>query len=245
MVRRSEAELISYVAAHSDQVALALRDTPDATAANLAMQRAAAAVRRIPHPVEPDCPLPNWCEAHLEDGAPVLRLDMQDQREYAGQVVATILASLGDIDGRLEPARPPAPPYDYDANADILGGADPLSALDARGLPPGFPAGFPVPEHAVLVLAQRGRDDGWEHAAWRRDRPFAEYPDRLRAFGCSLDIAPATDPVMGPTGMVRHRLRHPTGTGSVSVYHEYRSARRPQPGPPTRWYVSVVWRPAR
>jgi hypothetical protein len=111
MLRRSEAELISYVADNSDRVSLALMESPDPAAAVTALERAAAAVLQIPHPVEPGDPLPNWCQVLVEDGRPVLHVDMQDHREYAGRVVTTILASLdaAGVDGRLEPKRPLGP----------------------------------------------------------------------------------------------------------------------------------------
>ena len=56
------------------------------------------------------------------------------------------------------PQRQPQAAFHYDANADLYTGMDPLTELDGRGLPPGFPDSFPVPQEATLVLAQRCRD---------------------------------------------------------------------------------------
>ncbi|WP_345541770.1 hypothetical protein [Phytohabitans rumicis] len=176
---------MAYVAEHSSAVALALDDASDEVAAVAALRRAAREISRIPHPLEPDSPLPNWCTVLHEDGVPVFHLDMKD-------------------------------------------------------LPPGFPTGFPVPDGATLVLAQSARDGAWEHAAWRRTkRPFTEYADRLRAFGCEFGTVPAAEfadfvPTMC---MVRYSLRRAGQVGGVSFYHDWcKPAQQP-----SRWFVSVVW----
>jgi hypothetical protein len=240
MVDRSDAELISYVTDNCDRAALRLRGPSDAAAAVVAMEQAAAAVLTIRHPDEPTMSLPNWCAVSVEDGEPVLQLDMKDNRDYAGQVVSIILASLdaAGVDGRLEPKRSPEPPFEYDAAADIVTGGDYLWELDERGLPPSFPAGFPIPDDATCVMAQRADDGTWEHAAWRRARPFEEYLDRLRLFGCSLEAAQPADPVIGLAELVHHRIHHVAGTGSVSLRHKTR-----RKAPAKQWYVSVVWTP--
>ena len=151
-------------------------------------------------------------------------------------MIAAIVGALetAGVHGRLVPVRPPEPPFDYDPEAHILGQpAHFLDELDERGLPPAFPPGFPAPAGAVLVIAQQSAQDTWQHAAWRRIRPFTDYPDLLRRFGCELEAVTATDAYMEATGMTRHLFRHPAGTGSVSLYAP--AVRR--------HYVSVVWRP--
>jgi hypothetical protein len=115
-----------------------------------------------------------------------------------------------------------------------------IEMVDERGLPPAFPDGFPIPADAVLVIAQRATKDTWQHAGWRRSRPFTEYPDRLRAFGCTLEPVAGSDRLMRATGMTRELIRHPEGTGSVSLYHEYGR----EAADARAFYVSVVWRPA-
>ncbi|GIJ71470.1 hypothetical protein [Virgisporangium ochraceum] len=239
MLRYDEDDLVTYVAGHSSAVALVVDDTSDDLAACAALRRAAVRVSQIPHPLEPDSPLPNWCTVLHEDGVPVFHLDMKDEAQYAEQVVAIVLDELrsAGVDGQLGPRLPPPPPFDYDAEADIFYGQTwPLTELDGRDLPPGFPDGFPVPAGATLVLAETARDGTWEHAAWRRDRPFDGYTDRLRAFGCELGPVPR-DEVAGfvaATCMVRYPLDR---GGSVSLYHEWCKHGRQ----PSAWYVSVVW----
>jgi hypothetical protein len=242
MLRRDEADLIAYVAEHSSGVALALHDATDQAAAIAALGRAVHAICRIPHPIEPDYGLPNWCTVLREDGIPVFHLDIKDDSQYAEQIVRIILDELdaAGVDGRLEPKRPPAPPFDYDGGADIFTGTDFLMEVDGRGLPPGFPADFPVPREATLVLAQRARDGAWEHAAWRRrGRPFTEYLDELRAFGCEFGSVPRAEfaDYVNVLSMVRYAIRRAGEGGSVSLYHERRKPGRRL----SDWYVSVVW----
>ncbi|MEU7751317.1 hypothetical protein [Micromonospora sp. NPDC049171] len=245
MLRYDEADLIAYVAEHCSGVALALYDTTDQAAGVAALQGAVRAVGRIPHPDDPEDPLPSWCTVLLEDAVPVFRLDLKDESQYAEHVVRIVLDELdaADIDGRLEPKRPAQPPYDHDAQADIFyGTATGLTELDG-GLPPRFPASFPIPQEATLVLAQQARDGTWEHAAWRRSgRPFIEYPQQLRTFGCELGSVAAAEVAdyVDTTCMVRYSLGRGRDRGSVSLYHEMR-----KPGQqPSNWYVGVVWQTA-
>ncbi|MFG1996387.1 hypothetical protein ACGFJ7_41060 [Actinoplanes sp. NPDC048988] len=241
MLHRDEAALAAYVADRPGRAVLVIRESPDDEMAMAALRAAADAVRAIPHPDEPTAPLPNAADAFLSDDGPTLHLDLQDHAGQAPRVVAAALAALdaGGVSGRLEPLRPPAPPYEYDANAHILTGVTFLESLDERGLPPAFPDAFPIPAEAVLVLAQQSKSDTWQHAAWRRSHPFAEYPEALRAFGCDLEPVTARDALMKATGMTRDLIRHPAGSGSVSSYHEYGAGDDPR-----LFYVSVVWRPS-
>ncbi|MGC9670298.1 hypothetical protein ACNTMW_27610 [Planosporangium sp. 12N6] len=241
MLERDEADLTAHLAERPGQAVFVLRRAGDDETAMAALRRAAAAVRAIPHPDEPDEPLPNGVDVLPGDDGPTLHLDLQDHAEYADRVVAAIVAALDEsgVDGHLKPVRPAAPPFEYDAGAHILSDVTFLETLDERGLPPAFPEGFPIPTDGILVIAQHAKKDIWEHAGWRHDRPFDEYPDELRRFGCELELVAESDPLMRATGMTRHLLRHPTGTGSVSTYHEYDPRAEP-----TKWYVSVVWRPA-
>ncbi|MCA2216898.1 hypothetical protein [Jidongwangia harbinensis] len=235
MLERDDADLIAYLAERPGAGVFSLR-SGDEAAAMAALRDAADAVRAIPHPDEPGEPLPNWVDALLGDDGPTLHLDLQDRSDHAPQVIAAIVGAVeaAGADGRLTPVRPPEPPFDYDPEAHILG--EPtyfLDELDGRGLPPAFPPGFPVPAGAALVIAQQSTQDTWQHAAWRRSRPFAEYRTVLHRFGCELEAVDATHPYLAATGMTRHLFRHPAGTGSVSFYAAAR-----------RHYVSVVWRPA-
>ncbi|MFF5075535.1 hypothetical protein ACFY36_00660 [Actinoplanes sp. NPDC000266] len=239
MLQRDEPALAAYVAERPSQAVLVIRDSPDDETAMAALRAAAGAVRAIRHPDEPTEPLPNWVEALLRDDGPTLHLDLQDHADQAARVVSAALAVLdaSGVSGRLEPLRLPAPPYEYDANAHIL---TDVTFLESLGLPPVFPDDFPVPAEAVLVLAQQSKSDTWQHAAWRRSRPFTEYLEALRAFGCDLEPVTTRDALMEATGMTRDLIRHPTGSGSVSLYHEYGAGNDPR-----LFYVSVVWRPSR
>jgi hypothetical protein len=109
VLRYDEADLVAYVAEHSSAVALALDDTSDEVAAVAALRRAVREINRIPHPLEPDSPLPNWCTVLHEDGVPVFHLDMKDEAQHAEQIVRIILDELrsAGVDGRLEPRLPP------------------------------------------------------------------------------------------------------------------------------------------
>ncbi len=240
-----EARLIEYVASHGDSARLALRDVPDVGAALVALQRAAAAICEIPHPDELSAALPNWCDAFLVEGEPVLHLDVQDWGEaYAAQIIGTVVRSLStaDLDGRLEPFPRPGPPFEYAAGADILYG-DFLWELGERGLPPGFPGGFPVPGGCPMVIAQRGSGDSWEHAAWQREAsqpPFEGYLDDLRRFGCVLERVPGQRS-QSKGGTYGYRFTHPLGHGSVWLHHQWPGEVR---GGVPAWYVNVVWQRA-
>jgi hypothetical protein len=241
VLERDEADLIAYVNDRPGQAVFVLRGTAGEGVSMAALRHAAAAVRAIPHPDEPGDPLPNWVAAISGDDGPSLHLDMQDHGEQAARVVAAMVAALEEsgVDGRIEPLRPPPPPFEYDPQGDVMPGMNFLTELDERGLPPAFPDGFPPPADGVLVIAQRAMRGEWEHAAWRRGRPFDEYPGDLRRFGYALEPVTGADPIAGGVdipGVVRHLLRGPATAGSVAFYHEDRAGAAPR-----RWYVSVVW----
>jgi hypothetical protein len=238
-----EPVLVAYVAEHSSATALAVYDTTDLAAAGAALCAAAAEICQIRHPDEPGAALPNWCTVLDEDGVPVLHMDMKDEIRYAALVVRIVLDQLAaaGVDGRLEPRRQPESAFPYDARADLYTGMQSLTELDGRGLPPGFPDGFPVPRDATLVLAQHGRDGSAEHAAWRSSTgPFTGYLERLRAYGCTFGAVPRLLTVGGVPGMVRYTLWRDGAGGSVTLYQS--STSRP-PGSLLYWYLSVVWQP--
>jgi hypothetical protein len=235
MPHPDEPALVAYVAENPSATALAVYDATDNAAATAALRAAAAEICLIRHPDEPDAALPNWCDVLDEDGVPVLHLDLKAEVRYAALVVRIVLDQLAaaGIDGRLAPRQRPEPPFPYDANADLYSGMDALSEVDGRGLPHGFPDGFPVPAEATLVLAQRSRDGNAEHAAWRRSTgPFAGYLARLREYGCTFGAVPRLLTVGGMQSMVRYTLWRNGAGGSVTLYQS-------QP----YWYASVVWQP--
>ena len=102
---RDEGELIAYLAENPSWARLVLRDAPDPGAAQRALREAAEAVWRIPNPFEPSVGLPNFCGVSIEDGLPVLSIDVKDSSDYAGRIAAAILGALdaSGIGGRLEP----------------------------------------------------------------------------------------------------------------------------------------------
>jgi hypothetical protein len=152
-----EPALVVYVAEYPSATALAVYDASDPAAAGAALRAAAAQIHEIRHPGEPGSALPNWCEVLDEDGVPVLHLDMKDEIRYAALVVRIVLDRLAaaGVDGRLAARRQPDAASPYDANADLYSGMQPLTDLDGRGLPPGFPDGFPVPDEATVAAVDR------------------------------------------------------------------------------------------
>ncbi|WP_446219348.1 hypothetical protein [Micromonospora sp. IBHARD004] len=243
MPHPDEPALVAYVADNPSGTALAVYDATDPAAARAALEAAAAEIYEIRHPDEPEMSLPNWCAVLDDDGVPVLHLDMKDEIRYAALVVRIVLDELASagVDGRLEPKRQPEAPFEYDPNADLYTDMQPLTELDGRVLPPGFPDGFPVPEEATLVLAERSRDGTAEHAAWRRSTgPFTGYLERLRAYGCTFGAVPRLLTVGNVmSGTVRYTLWRDGAGGSVTLYQSWpRSTRSP-----LYWYVSVVWQP--
>jgi hypothetical protein len=239
MIRRVlERELESYIAEHPSATSLGLYDTDDPARGLAALLAATRAVGGIPHPDEPDDPLPNWCTAVMRDGVPVFHLDMKDCGDYAGRVARILLGSVAaaGVGGRLEPYRWPDPGYQYDHRAYVFDGE--RIDLDSRGLLPSFPDGFPAPEGGVPVLAQR-LPDGGELIAWRSDGgPFAAYPARLRELG--YDLGPASAGTYTEAlGMARLALWRDGAGGTLSLYREPRI-----PGHPVaNWYAGVVWHP--
>jgi hypothetical protein len=249
MVRRDEPELIAYLAEHPSWARLVLREVRDTDTALRALRRAAEAVWRIPHPLEPTDGLPNYCSPSLEDGLPVLCLDVKDNSDHAARIAEAILTALDaeGIGGRLEPWPLPGPPFDYDGRADVFARADQLRELDGRGLPPAFPEGLPVPRGWTLVMASRAREGTWQHAGWRRhakESPFAEYLQRLQAAVTDWERHP--DEVGAEEGgMHGYTFHHPGGTGAVWLHHEgLEGARRRGRGAPGTWYVTLIWQPA-
>lgn len=239
MIEWDQAELVAYLSELGSQAELAVHDAPDPWAAHGALHYAVGAIRDIPSPDEPGESLPSSCGARMDQGIPVLYLDVQDHGwRYANQIVALTVRELeaAGVDGRLEPAQPcwrSLPPGDYDPEADIMGGEDLEGELSKQGLPPAFPGGFPVPAGCTLVIVQRAPEDegSWEHAAWRcaAAQPLEEHLQRLRDFGCALEPASRwSSPEFG--GLHGYHLRHPLGSGSVWRYHA-----------PSAWYLSVVW----
>src|SRR3954468_9122315 len=87
MLVRDEADLVAYLTDRPSQAVFVLRGAGDDDTAMAALRRAADAVRAIPHPDEPDDPLPNWVDALLGDDGPTLHLDMQDHAEQAPRVI--------------------------------------------------------------------------------------------------------------------------------------------------------------
>lgn len=240
MPHPDEPALVVYVAEHTSATVLAVYDTTDVAAAGEALRAAAAQICEIHHPDEPDERLPNWCTVLDEDGLPVLHLDMKDEIRYSALVVRIVLDQLAaaGVDGRLEPRREPTPAYPYDPGADLYGGMEPLTELDGRGLPPGFPDGFPVPRDATLVLAKRDREGDAEQAAWRSSTgPFTGYLERLRDYGCAFGAVPRLLTV-GMPGAVRYTLWRDGAGGGVTLHRS--SPSRP-PGSVAYWYVNVVW----
>ena len=255
MIEWDRAELIEYLLERHDSAELAVRETPDPGAARGALRNAVAAIWGLRSSVEPGASLPHDCKARMDDGIPVLYLDVQDPDwpRLAGQVVALTVRGLeaAGVTGRLEPLETywrTFPPEDFEDEADIMGGEDVAAELDARGLPPSFPDDFPVPPRCTLAAAQRAPEgEGtWEHVAWccAAARPLEEHLERLRDFGCELEPAPRwSNAEFG--GLHGYHFRHPLGSGSAWLYHQRREDDPHQErDAPSAWYLSVVWQDA-
>jgi hypothetical protein len=102
-----EAGLAEHLAETSGSAHFELRDFGDAGAAAAAMEQAKRAVFSVPHPEEPDDPLPSYA-SDLPTTNPAIGfwIDMADAEAYDGlidQVVAKVVSALDEagIDGRL------------------------------------------------------------------------------------------------------------------------------------------------
>jgi hypothetical protein len=254
IVQCDEPGLIAYLAANSG-ARLVLRDVADVHAACAALRAAAAAVCEIPHPDEPQMPLPNWCEAKRENGLAILHLDIQDWGEvYGRQITEVIVAAIEaeDVAGRLEPYPYPGQPLTPDPARDVPGVEyEPLEFGD-RGLPPGLPGGFPAPGgqgvYAWRIRQPQTGELGAVCAVWEHDGqpPFDAYLDLLRAFGCELDRVKQDSEPMG--GMRSCWFLHEQGTGYALAFHDLTRVLAGVPGAPKQarpsaWYLSVMWKP--
>jgi hypothetical protein len=95
--------LVAALAASSGNAQVELRDSSDPDVARRAMQAARAAVYTVPHPEEPDDPLPSYV-SEVEDGprGPRFSIDMADAEGYEGlieRVVATMSAAIDSAGG--------------------------------------------------------------------------------------------------------------------------------------------------
>jgi hypothetical protein len=95
VVEWDQAELAAYLSELGGQAELAVHGARDPDAAHGALHMAAGAICDIRHPDEPGDPLPNYCEARMDQGLPVLALRIKDHgRRYAEQIVALIVDEL-------------------------------------------------------------------------------------------------------------------------------------------------------
>jgi hypothetical protein len=254
MIECDQAELAAYLLQHGSWAELAVRDAADPWSAHGALRHVVGAIYDLPSSHEPGEPLPSVCDVRVDQGIPVLYLDVQDENwpRYVERIVALTVRELeaAGVTGRLEPLEPrwrTFPPEDFEDEADILGGED-HEELNERGLPPSFPDGFPVPAGCTLAIVQRAPEGTgtWEHVAWccATARPLEEHLERLRDFGCELEPASrSSSPEFG--GLHGYHFRHPLGIGSAWLYHQW-----PQDGGHqmhealSAWYLSVVWQAA-
>jgi hypothetical protein len=99
--------LLDYMAGSTGALHLVLRDTDDPDLALEAMRQAKAALFTIPHPEEPDDPLPSFASAVTAGAAGVtFWFDIADAEAYEGlleQVLATVVRALekSGVSGRL------------------------------------------------------------------------------------------------------------------------------------------------
>jgi hypothetical protein len=96
-----------YVAASTGAVIVELRDTGDPDAAKRALIAARRALFAIPHPEEPDDPLPSFAsEVEVHDTGASFRFDIADAESYDGlvdEVIAALVSAIETegVDGTL------------------------------------------------------------------------------------------------------------------------------------------------
>ncbi len=255
MIECDQAELVAYLSENGSWAELAVRGAPDPWTAHGALHYAVGAILDIPSSLGPGESIASDCGVRMDQGIPVLYLDVQDPEwpRYADQIVTLTVGELeaAGVTGRLEPLQPhwrSFPPEDFEDEADIMGGEDLEAELDKRGLPPSFPDGFPVPAGCALAIAQRAPEgEGtWEHAAWccAEAGPLEQHLERLRDFGCELEPASRwSGPEFG--GLHGYHFRHPLGSGSAWLYHQrLQDDQHEVRDAPYAWYLSVVWQDA-
>lgn len=90
--------LIEYMSENTGHVEVQLRDAPDADLAVVAMEAARKALFGIPHPEEPDDPLPSTVgEVRTGERGPTIDFDIHDAEVYDGlleTVVLTLKAAI-------------------------------------------------------------------------------------------------------------------------------------------------------
>jgi hypothetical protein len=231
-----EPALVAYVTNHASAVALGVYDSEDPDAARAALVAASHEIGMIRHPEEPQDSMVSWCAVLDDNGAPVLHVDMKDQIEYSALIVRIALDALGDagVGGRLEPKRHPRPPFEDDGNARMFTGLKDLAELTGRGLPPGFPEDFPVPDDVTLVLAEHGTEDAVEHVAWRAGAPFTGYLRRLVEYGLVFGEVPRLLTLNSGVPRIARYTVYRDGSGGSVLFYESAAEQH---------YVSVVWHP--
>jgi hypothetical protein len=96
---QAEDDIVLKMEDQSGACRFLLRDTSDGDAAHAAMERAAEAVFNVPHPEEPDEPLPNYASAVTEtaDG-PSFWIDCKDELDDPDTAAAVVTAIVGALD---------------------------------------------------------------------------------------------------------------------------------------------------
>lgn len=142
--------LLDYMADHSGSCTFVLREVP-ADKARLGLQRAGEAVAAIPHPEEPDDPLPSYVAPVdvADDGSARLTIDIADGEAYDGLLERVLdavldgLAAAGVAGGLLtypaEPVSDPAAVAPPGPSMEHL----PSPAMATSGW---SPVGLPIPE---------------------------------------------------------------------------------------------------
>ncbi|HET7486388.1 MAG TPA: hypothetical protein VFJ85_00565 [Acidimicrobiales bacterium] len=94
----AEDDIVERMESESGACRFVLRGATDPAVARAAMQRAAEAVFTVPHPEEPDEPLPNFASAvtDTEDG-PSFWIDCKDELEDPDIAQAVVDAMLGAL----------------------------------------------------------------------------------------------------------------------------------------------------
>jgi hypothetical protein len=250
--------LRDHICRKGEWCVLVIENESDAAVVHEALTEAARVLGNVRHPDEPSEPLANFIEVDTDRVPATLTFDIKDYGpEYADVIVDILIEAMARVrgDGVL---RSPSSEVEQADNVELPLPIEPdpivepygasIRELDARGLPPSFPHGFPIPAGATLVAAARS-SEGAEQATWRRDTgalDFGDVVDALTAAGFTLKKPKAKYRILWPwqpmpkpnypEGSNVRLIARADGHGGVWTYYRTRGDRR------DLGYLTARWR---